>query len=108
MDNGQMANMMGLSASRFASLYKQEFRCKPNGRLDSNENRLRSKDAIATKVSVKQVSLACGFESVHYFHRAFKRRLNITPKHYQNHKLAMRGSVLRGEILYFGQAFGRF
>jgi hypothetical protein len=47
----------------------------------------------ATKVSVKQVSLACGFESVHYFHRAFKRRLNITPKHYQNHKLSMKGSI---------------
>jgi hypothetical protein len=47
----------------------------------------------ATKVSVKQVSVACGFESVHYFHRAFKKRIDITPKHYQNFKLSMKGSV---------------
>jgi hypothetical protein len=47
----------------------------------------------STKVSVKQVSLACGFESVHYFHRAFKKRNKITPKHFQNHKLSNKGSV---------------
>ena len=46
-----------------------------------------------TKVSVKQVSVACGFESVHYFHRAFKKRIDITPKHYQNFKLSKKGSV---------------
>jgi hypothetical protein len=46
-----------------------------------------------TKVSVKQVSVACGFESVHYFHRAFKKRIDITPKHYQNFKLSMKGSI---------------
>jgi hypothetical protein len=50
-----------------------------------------------TKVSVKQVSVACGFESVHYFHRAFKKRNNITPKHYQNHKLSKKGSIPTNE-----------
>lgn len=90
---GQMANMMGLSASRFASLYKQEFEASPTEDLIRTRITQAQKMLSATKVSVKQVSLACGFESVHYFHRAFKRRLNITPKHYQNHKLAMRGSV---------------
>jgi AraC-like DNA-binding protein len=90
---GQMADMMGLSASRFASLYKQEFEASPTEDLIRTRITQAQKMLSATKVSVKQVSLACGFESVHYFHRAFKRRLNITPKHYQNHKLAMRGSV---------------
>ena len=76
-----MANMMGLSPSRFASLYKQEFEASPTEDLIQRESP-KLKDA-RYEVSVKQVSLACGFESVHYFHRAFKRRLNITPKHYQ-------------------------
>ena len=90
---GQMANKMGLSASRFASLYKQEFEASPTEDLIRTRIAQAQKMLSATKVSVKQVSLACGFESVHYFHRAFKRRLNITPKHYQNHKLSMKGSV---------------
>jgi AraC-like DNA-binding protein len=94
---GQMADMMGLSASRFASLYKQEFEASPTEDLIRTRIAQAQKMLSATKVSVKQVSLACGFESVHYFHRAFKRRLNITPKHYQNHKLAMRGSVPQQE-----------
>lgn len=90
---GQMASMMGLSASRFASLYKQEFEASPTEDLIRTRINQAKKMLSATKVSVKQVSLACGFESVHYFHRAFKRRLNITPKHYQNHKLSMKGSI---------------
>ena len=90
---GQMASMMRLSASRFASLYKQEFEASPTEDLIRTRINQAKKMLSATKVSVKQVSLACGFESVHYFHRAFKRRLNITPKHYQNHKLSMKGSI---------------
>ena len=90
---GQMASIMGLSASRFAPLYKQEFGASPTEDLIRTRIEQAKKMLSATKVSVKQVSLACGFESVHYFHRAFKRRLNITPKHYQNHKLSMKGSI---------------
>ena len=51
----------------------------------------------ASKVSVKKVSDACGFESVHYFHRAFKKRANITPKHFQNSQFAETGSVYSPE-----------
>ena len=90
---GQMASMMGLSASRFASLYKQEFTTSPTEDLIRTRITQAKKMLSTTKVSVKQVSQACGFESVHYFHRAFKRRNNITPKHYQNHKLSMKGSI---------------
>ena len=90
---GQMASMVGLSASRFASLYKQEFEASPTEDLIRTRINQSKKMLSATKVSVKQVSLACGFDSVHYFHRAFKRRMNITPKHYQNHKLSMKGSI---------------
>jgi hypothetical protein len=50
-----------------------------------------------SKVSVKKVSEACGFESVHYFHRAFKKRSNITPKHFQNAQFAQEGSVYTNE-----------
>ena len=90
---GQMASMMGLSTSRFASLYKQEFTTSPTEDLIRTRITQAKKMLSTTKVSVKQVSQACRFESVHYFHRAFKRRNNITPKHYQNHKLSMKGSI---------------
>lgn len=90
---GKMAVKMGLSPSRFASLYKKEFNTSPTEDLIRTRIDQAKKMLSATKVSVKQVSLACGFESVHYFHRAFKKRNNITPKHYQNKKLSTKGSI---------------
>ena len=90
---GNMAEMMGLSASRFASLYKQVFNTSPTEDLIKTRIDQSKKMLSATKVSVKKVSAACGFESVHYFHRAFKKRMNITPKHFQNHMLSMKGSI---------------
>ena len=90
---GNMAEMMGLSSSRFASLYKQVFNTSPTEDLIKTRIEQSKKMLSTTKVSVKKVSAACGFESVHYFHRAFKKRMNITPKHFQNHMLSMKGSV---------------
>jgi AraC family transcriptional regulator, arabinose operon regulatory protein len=90
---GQMASKMKLSPSRFASLYKKEFNTSPTEDLIRTRIDQAKRMLSTTKVSVKQVSLACGFESVHYFHRAFKKRNNITPKHFQNHKLSMKGSI---------------
>ena len=84
---------MGLSASRFASLYKKEFRTSPTEDLIRTRIDQAKKMLSATKVSVKKVSVACGFESVHYFHRAFKKRNKITPKHLQNKQLSLKGSV---------------
>ncbi|MBT5717675.1 MAG: helix-turn-helix transcriptional regulator [Opitutae bacterium] len=89
----KMADKLDLSCSRFASLYKQEFKTSPTEDLIKTRIIQAKKMLSATKVSVKQVSVACGFESVHYFHRAFKKRIDITPKHYQNFKLSMKGSV---------------
>ena len=89
----KMAEKLNLSSSRFASLYKQEFNTSPTEDLIKTRIEQAKKMLSATKVSVKQVSVACGFESVHYFHRAFKKRIDITPKHYQNFKLSMKGSI---------------
>ena len=89
----KMADKLSLSCSRFASLYKQEFKTSPTEDLIKTRIQQAKKMLSTTKVSVKQVSVACGFESVHYFHRAFKKRIDITPKHYQNFKLSMKGSV---------------
>ena len=89
----KMADKLNLSCSRFASLYKQEFKTSPTEDLIKTRISQAKKMLSTTKVSVKQVSVACGFESVHYFHRAFKKRIDITPKHYQNFKLSMKGSL---------------
>ena len=76
---GNMAEIMGLSSSRFASLYKQILISAPSEDLIRTRIDQSKKMLSSTKVSIKRVSSACGFESVHYFHRAFKKRIGMTP-----------------------------
>ena len=92
-----MAGIMKLSTSRFASLYKTTFKISPTEDLIQTRIDQAKKMLSGSKVSVKRVSDACGFESVHYFHRAFKKRVNLTPKHYQNSQFAQEGSVFTSE-----------
>ena len=94
---GNMAEIMGLSSSRFASLYKQIFNISPTEDLIRTRIDQSKKMLSSTKVSIKRVSSACGFESVHYFHRAFKKRIGMTPKHFQNKMLSDQGSVPANE-----------
>jgi PAS domain S-box-containing protein len=92
-----MAEKMSLSTSRFASLYKSTFKISPTEDLIQTRIDQAKKMLSGSKVSVKKVSEACGFESVHYFHRAFKKRTNLTPKHFQNSQFAQEGSVYTPE-----------
>ena len=93
----QMSEKMGLSTSRFASLYKKEFKISPTEDLIQTRIDQAKKMLSSSKVSIKKVSTACGFESVHYFHRAFKKRVYLTPKHFQNSKFVEEGSVFTSE-----------
>jgi AraC-like DNA-binding protein len=93
----EMAEKMNLSSSRFASLYKSTFKISPTEDLIQTRIDQAKKMLSSSKVSVKKVSEACGFESVHYFHRAFKKRANSTPKHFQNRQFAQEGSVFTPE-----------
>ena len=95
-----MANIMGLSSSRFASLYKQIFKISPTEDLIQTRIDQSKKMLSSTKVSIKKVSIACGFESVHYFHRAFKKRIGMTPKHFQNKMLTVQGSIPSEQSLH--------
>ena len=95
-----MANIMGLSSSRFASLYKQIFKISPTEDLIQTRIDQSKKMLSSTKVSIKKVSVACGFESVHYFHRAFKKRIGMTPKHFQNKMLTVQGSIPSEQSLH--------
>ncbi len=92
-----MASILSLSTSRFASLYKSTFKISPAEDLIQTRIDQAKLMLSRSKVSVKKVSDACGFESVHYFHRAFKKRTRLTPKHFQNMQLAQSGSVASDE-----------
>jgi len=93
----QMAQLANLSTSRFAALYKTEFEVSPTEDL-IRQRIERAKTLLSNaRVSVKEISLECGFESVHYFHRAFKKRVGVTPKHYHKMRNPTARSRLRSD-----------
>ncbi|SVB65125.1 uncharacterized protein METZ01_LOCUS217979, partial [marine metagenome] len=106
----QMARLANLSTSRFAALFKNEFGVSPTE--DLIRQRIdRAKTLLSNaRVSVKEISVECGFESVHYFHRAFKKRVGVTPKHYHKMRNPTAQSRLRTDFtldeLSLGSDFG--
>lgn len=106
----QMARLANLSTSRFAALFKNEFGVSPTE--DLIRQRIdRAKTLLSNaRVSVREISLECGFESVHYFHRAFKKRVGVTPKHYHKMRNPTARTRLRTDFtldeLSLGSDFG--
>lgn len=76
----RMANMLNLSSSRFSVLYHNFFKISPKEdlivkRIDEAKILL-----ISTRASVEQVALDCGFKSIYYFSKIFKKRTGVSPQ----------------------------
>ncbi len=78
----EMAAAAHLSEPRFSALYRRFFEVSPN------EDLIRARIEHAkfllahTSIPVRTVAAKCGFDSVHYFSRAFRRRVGCSPGQY--------------------------
>jgi len=74
---------MGYSEAYFCKLFKQCFRANFSAYL--NEYRIEKAKAMMDNVrlSVKDISIACGYSDSNYFARVFKRITGQTPSEYR-------------------------
>ncbi|MDD5483292.1 MAG: AraC family transcriptional regulator [Kiritimatiellae bacterium] len=74
-----LARVARLSASRFSEVFRDKTGCSPVKYL--NKYRMERAGIILahTGLSVKEVAERLGFESIHYFSRAFKRHFGRSP-----------------------------
>lgn len=79
----EMANRVGLSASRLEHLFKQDLGHSFSAEL--REVRLRQAAAFLRQGSfeVKEVAGLCGYSSVPTFSRIFTRRFGLTPSEFR-------------------------
>lgn len=77
------AQAMGYSEAYFCTLFKQCFHTNFSAYL--NTYRIgKAKDMIAdSRISIKDISLACGYSDSSYFARVFKRITGQTPSDYR-------------------------
>ena len=78
-----VARAMNYSDAYFCKLFKQCF--KVNFSAWFNEFRVeKAKEQLtATRLSVREVSIACGYADANYFARVFKRITGMTPSEYR-------------------------
>ena len=84
-----VARAMNYSDTHFCRLFKQCF--KINFSVYLNEFRVeQAKQMLAnTNLTVKEVSISCGYRDTSYFIRVFKRFTGTTPSDYRISKLTM-------------------
>lgn len=76
----RMSGMLNLSTSRFSVLYQTFFKTSPNEdlivkRIDEAKILL-----LSTRSSIEQIAVDCGFKSIYYFSRIFKKRTGVSPE----------------------------
>ena len=79
-----VARAMNYSDAYFCKLFKQCFKVNFSAWL--NEYRIdRAREMLQnTRLSVREVSTACGYSDANYFARVFKRVTGKTPSEYRN------------------------
>ena len=80
----ELAREMGLSESRTSHLYRRYFGVSPIDDLIAARLERAKALLVAEPVPVSHVAERCGFSSVYYFSRLFRRRVGMTPTEYRS------------------------
>lgn len=78
-----LAQSLGVSYTAFRRSFKQQTGVSP-ARFQNAIRLNRARDLLAsTELTVSEIALQTGFETVFYFSRAFKKKTGLTPKGYR-------------------------
>ncbi|MFC4776656.1 helix-turn-helix domain-containing protein [Paenibacillus sp. GCM10023252] len=83
----RMANLVNLSEERFSVLYQTFFRTSPKEDLISKRLEEAKIRLINSNDSIESISLECGFNSLYYFSRLFKKRVGSPPGYYRSRRI---------------------
>lgn len=72
-----------MSSSNFHRVFKQELGISPIDFINNERIKLATRLLQDPKCKIKEVYLACGFNSLSYFMRLFKKKMQQSPKNYQ-------------------------
>jgi AraC-like DNA-binding protein len=80
----QLAKMEHLSTSRYNFLFKKITGTSPSQYILSLRMRSACDLLRNTNLSIKQISVMCGYEDTHFFSKVFKSHIEYSPSAYRN------------------------
>lgn len=78
----EMAKISGYSASRFSELYFSKYGISPINDVINERLNLAKHLLVSGQTSIGNVANLCGFNSVYYFSKCFKKNVGCTPTEY--------------------------
>ncbi|MEM9983880.1 MAG: AraC family transcriptional regulator [Bacteroidota bacterium] len=79
----QLSGLACMSESHFSRVFKQEMGISALDFVKSERLKLAASLLLASQHSVQQVCLACGFNTLSYFHRVFKQKYGESPNSFR-------------------------
>ena len=72
-----------MSESNFHRVFKNELGISPIDFINNERIKLATSLLQNPRIKIKEVYMRCGFNSLSYFNRVFKRKKQLAPKEYQ-------------------------
>ena len=83
LDIAHLAEVAGMSRAHFSRLFKRHLGMPPAEYVVHERMQQAARLLADPRLSVKAVSIACGFEDPNYFSKVFKRVLSISPAQFR-------------------------
>lgn len=91
-----IARQLGVSRSTLFRKFQEAYRVSPKDYLDSVRIDQARKLLRQSRSSIKEIAAACGYESSHYFSRAFRKRCGFSPMQWRQRRAETDSSSHRG------------
>lgn len=80
----RMAKELGLGKSRFHHLFKTDTGYTPHDYIQRIKYRHIAHDLCFTDLTITEIARKYGYSSIHYFSKAFRYKMGMTPSEYRN------------------------
>jgi len=79
----ELSNMVYMSESNFHRVFKNELGISPIDFINNERIKLATSLLHNPRKKIKDIYMECGFNSLSYFNRLFKRKKQVSPKAFQ-------------------------
>ena len=78
----KMASLCGCSVSHFSWVWSKRYGCSPKAELLQKRLDLAEQMLVCSQLSIGEISERCGFQSIYYFSKCFKKNRGLSPRQF--------------------------